>query len=156
MNTDLLLQLQSWIDGELSDVQAAEMEARMRKDPQLRALAAELRGVRRLLRDGESRREPPCPPEFYWQGIERELGPAPAPAEPAPAPARRLPGWLRVLLPVSAGAAALLALFLSLPGIFSTHPSGAYAEIETPLADISSITFRSETEHMTIVWVDTQ
>jgi len=50
----------------------------------------------------------------------------------------------------------LLALLLGLPELLSVRPSSAYAEIETPLSDIGSITFRSETEHMTIVWVDTR
>jgi anti-sigma factor RsiW len=153
MNTEILLQLQSWIDGELSDVQAAEMEARVRKDPELTAWAAELRGVRRLLRENEPTHEPPCAPEFYWQGIERELGPA---AEPVRMPARSRAGWWRGWLPLGAGAAALLALLLGLPELLSVRPSSAYAEIETPLSDIGSITFRSETEHMTIVWVDTR
>lgn len=156
MKTETLLKVQSWIDGELSAREAVEVEAMVRDDAQLRALAADLRRLQSFLRSGEQPRQVPCSPEFYWSGIERGIDALDQDGDRSRAKIHRLPWWLRVMAPLAAGVAVLLVLFMSLPDGSSAFLSGSYAEIDSPLSDVGSITFRSETEHMTIVWVDSR
>lgn len=156
MKTETLLKIQSWIDGELPAREAAEVEALVRGDAELRALANELSELRTLLKEGELERAVPCPPELYWSGIERGIEAAERNVRSSRAKTHPWPWWLRVLAPLGAGVAVLLALLMNLPGGGSTFPSGTYVEIDSPLTDVGSITFRSETEHMTVVWVESR
>jgi hypothetical protein len=65
-------------------------------------------------------------------------------------------GWARFLAP--AGIVAALAVLLIGPLQPSRRGVGLVSttEVDSPLDDISSITFRSESEGMTVVWVNIQ
>lgn len=153
MNDETKLRLQAWVDGELPPKEAAEVDARLRADPEAQALVAELRHTRAALGSGEAAVSVPMPRELYWSGIERQI--RLASEHPTPSPSwREFSGLWRWLAPV--GLAALLGVLT-----LSFWDNGGQgrgllerAEIESPLDDISSITFRSDTEGMTIVWVD--
>jgi anti-sigma factor RsiW len=155
MNHQAELRLQAWLDGELPAGEAQAMAAWVQRHAEAGALARELGATKAALLGNEVARALPESREFYWSKIEREL----ARAE-APAPARRRPawlaGWARFLAP--AGIAAALALLLIGPLQPSRRGAGpvSTAEIESPLDDISSFTFRSESEGMTVVWVNIQ
>lgn len=155
MNHDAALRIQAWVDGELPPPAAREVADWAGRDPGAGALAAELRHARAALREGEPAYQAPVTREFYWAGIERRIAqqqPSPS-AGHAPVPF----AWLaRFLIP--AGIFAALALLLALPvmrdkaGTANTWAS----EVESPLDDISSVTFRSESEGITVVWVNTR
>jgi anti-sigma factor RsiW len=156
MNRETEIQISAWLDGELAGSQAAAVDRLVATDPAARALATELGHTRAALAAGEPRRRLEDARAFYWSKIERAIAAAearePAAAEaPATAPWRR---WLRVLAPV--GAIAVVALVAAVPA-WRGHTRGStplLAEVESPLEDMSSFTFHSESEGMTVVWVD--
>ncbi len=156
--TERALQIQSWVDGELSSRQARAVAAGVEADPEARALARELRATRRILVDHELEHRVPETREFYWSGISRGLE--------AQAKHRR-PSWFRLpfwgrgwLVPGGAVAACLVALVAWKGGLPWMDRGSRYLatghEIETPIEEAASITFRSESARMTVVWVDFQ
>jgi hypothetical protein len=155
MNLDAALKIQAWVDRELPEPEAHRVANWVRNDPDARILADQLSGLRSALHSAEPSYSLPVSPEFYWSQIEsaiRRTDTQPAPALPAPP-------WHASLLRLLAPAAilAVLTLFLALPSLRSiTNPARTIsAEIESPLEDMSSFTFRSESERMTVVWVNT-
>lgn len=152
------LRLQAWVDGELSPTEAAEVEQWTAQDAEARVLAAELRRVRSWLQGAEVARPVPETREFYWsqirRGIEREAGgraPEGQPRSEAPA------AWWQWWLAPAGALAAIVFLLLVVSGVGRRSAQLAVLhEIETPLEQINSITFRSERARMTVVWVDYQ
>jgi anti-sigma factor RsiW len=151
---DTALKVQAYVDGELPPGETRRMAEVLRQSPELRALSEELAGVKALLTKHEPEFPVPESREFHWsrisRGIERSMA-----AESAPA--RFRPGWwLRFAVPI--GSTALLAALFLLRWQAGDLGSRSFAtghEIDTPLADVDSITFRSESTRMTVVWVET-
>jgi|YNPBryantNP2012_1023418.scaffolds.fasta_scaffold02616_10 anti-sigma-K factor RskA len=148
------IKIQAWLDGELAGAEAESVERLIVQDADARALVAELRWTKSALAHGELEREVPESREFYWSKIERAIRAAES-AEPAVLNRPWMGLVLRWFAP--AGIVAALALFFALPMLRQAgqQPWIAGAEIESPLNDVGSITFRSEAEGMTIVWVNT-
>lgn len=154
MKQEDTIKIQAWLDGELAGSEAESVERLIAQDADARALVAELRWTRSALAQGELEREVPESREFYWSKIERAIG---ATETDKPAVSNR--PWVGLILRwfAPAGIVAALALFFVVPILRQSHqqPWVAGAEIESPLNDVGSITFRSEAEGMTIVWVNT-
>ncbi|MCP5518182.1 MAG: hypothetical protein H7A45_13090 [Verrucomicrobiales bacterium] len=153
MNHDARLKLQAFLDGQLPPGEASAMQRLIETDPEARTFRADWTAMKRLLAVGEPVVEVPASREQYWHEIARQL----EAAIPPPRSSRAswgLPWWLRVLAPVTAGVAVIAALILSLPA--KPDASGSYAEVESPLNDVGAMIFRSESERMTVVWVDTR
>jgi anti-sigma factor RsiW len=156
MNLDAALKLQAWVDGQLPEAEARRVAAWVRNHPEARDLAGQLDALRSALRSAEPEYPLPLSREFYWSRIEQAI--RRAQAQPVPAPTA-LP-WQTWLLRLLAPAAilAVFALFVAAPTLRThghPHRLGS-AEIESPLEDMSSFTFRSESEGMTVVWVNTR
>ena len=96
--------------------------------------------------------------EFYWSKIERSI----ASAERIAPPAASRPWWMRLVAPL-AGAVALFAVLMTMVDRNASNPiaisqslGSAVApmhEVEQQSTDVSTITFRSEAEGVTVVWV---
>jgi anti-sigma factor RsiW len=148
MKHEIEIKLQAWLDGELSAPEAAEVKRRVAADPDAASLLTELRQTREALRAGEVERVVPESREFYWSKLQRAItAQEPKPSRPEAVPWQR---WLRVLLPL--GAAAAVALLLSVP-TSRTGSTAVAAEIENHLDDMGSFSFRSESEGMTVIWI---
>ncbi|MCP5522833.1 MAG: hypothetical protein H7A46_14940 [Verrucomicrobiales bacterium] len=157
MNTDTCLKIQSWIDGELPAGEVAEIERLVQADPGAAALARSLRVLKAEMTGNELERPVPVGREQYWGGIATALGREGGSTRSVASTARRRPWWLTVLAPLGAAAVAGAALMLAIrPEAVPPRAPQAYAEIVDPLDDVSSFTFRSESERMTVVWVDTR
>lgn len=155
MNDETAMKLQAWVDGDASAPPPAEVAALLERDSEARALVATLRLTREALREGEPHLKVPETREFYWSKIERVIVREQVRAEERP-PIRPA-GWLlRWLAP--AGILAMLALLVASPVLRGRPGLGGrpMAEIDSPLDDLSSFTFRSESEGMTVVWVNTK
>jgi hypothetical protein len=151
MNLEAQLKVQAWLDGELGQADVPEVLRLVREDPEAAALARGLKLSRQWLAAGEPARPVPESREFYWSGMARKLA-APGDAGGEPEPPRRWWFWLRWLAPV--GALAVLVAMLLPPPEASPHSAGVRpAEVDTPLDDVGSFTFRSDSEQMTVVWV---
>jgi anti-sigma factor RsiW len=149
------LKLQALLDGELASTEVSAMKRLLRENAEARRLYEELEKTRTFVREHEPRHLVPGPRELYWAPIRR-------------ATERRRPvghlswaggwnGWLRWAVPV--GATALLGLLLLQRAMLAPEPDpvmtvSGHGE-ETLLADITSISFRSESAGTTVVWVQT-
>ncbi len=150
----MVLRLQAHVDGQLPDAEAKDVAALLSRDERQHALHEELRLIKTLVRDHPIEQTVPESRDFYWSQIQRNLEPAPV----GRAQRTSLLGWwLRWLLPL--GATGLLCLYWLAP-LHGRRDSPAAMlighEIETPLADTSSFSFRSEAAAMTVVWVETR
>lgn len=153
MNPDDTLRIQAWIDGELTPSQAQDVARLVEEDADARHLFTELRWTKTALAAGEINRELPESREFYWSKIRRAIE-TPGSTRALSASAHWKHWMIRWLAP--AGIVAALALLVGLPLLHKPEePWVSGTEIESPLSDISSFTFRSESERMTVVWVNT-
>jgi anti-sigma factor RsiW len=149
MKDDLELMLQAYADDELPAAKAASVEKLLAEDTAARQRVDELRGFRALLKAHAPEVKLPVTGDFYWSQIERQIKARPV-ASSQHAFHRF---WLRWLFP--AGITALLAL-----GLLQLTPAksnlASADEIETQLDDATFISFRSQTDGFSVVWVDTQ
>lgn len=149
------LKLQAHLDGELPPDEAREVVALLQRDAEARALFDELKSTRRLLAAHEPEIQLPESREFYWSKIRRELERVEREPNARPRRAWGLLQWIRLALP--AGVVLVFAAVMLHRSAFSPGPgSPLFAvgdEIETPLEELNSFTFRSESARMTVVWV---
>jgi len=152
MKFDQELKIQAYLDGELSPRESREVQAWLATDSEAQALLTELKLTRSALVGNEPEVKLPESREFYWSKIERQIE-AEAPAEAA----ARIPFWLawrRYFAPVAGVAiVAVLAVF-SIRVVDVPEDANSYmAEVENLSEHSSSISFRSQSENMFVVWV---
>src|SRR5256885_8561646 len=118
MNKDQVLQLQAWVDGELSASEARRVAEWVRGSLEAQAVVEELRATQSLLAANEPEVCLPAAesPEFYWNKIQRAI--AREEAVSAMTQARSglpwLLAWRRVLAPASGLALVAFLSVLSL------------------------------------------
>jgi anti-sigma factor RsiW len=150
MNRESALKIQAYVDGELSGRDRAKIERLLDQEPSAQALASELKSTQQLLAAHEPQYSLPESKDFFWSKISRGINrAAAAPAAPARWSA---PGWLRWTIP-AATCALIVSLFLlaKLPRTSPLPPSAP--ETEVAIADTSGFAFNSETDGMSVVWV---
>ena len=145
------LKLQAYLDGELAVSEAEEISELLARDADARALCEELSHTRTALKGNELELALPETRQFYWSKIEREIQRLEAQPKRA-----SLPWWLalvqRHIAAISgAGVATLLVLVAALQ--MNWVSPDLLEEIENPLEDTSSFSFRSESQKMTVVWI---
>jgi len=153
MNQEQELRIQALIDGELSDREARQIEQLLGADPDARTLFNELKTTATFLKGNEPQVVLPEGRDFFWSKIEREI------SKPEPAVAAKLPFWMawrRYFAPF-AGVAAVATLVVFSMKFYDVSlmdgPSGHLAEIENLSEHASSLSFRSQSENMFVVWV---
>lgn len=154
MKEEFELKLQACLDGELSSSEARDVAASIESDAEARALFAELQQMRSLVRGNEVERRLPATREFYWSQIERQIE-----REEAQATASRgaaVPWWLEfVRRHVGAVSGVGVAVALVVLGAIQLNlvSGDMLEEIDNPLDETTSFSFRSESQKMTIVWI---
>lgn len=151
MNLDSGIKLQAYLDGELAGREARAVLAWIETDADARAMLAELQQTKNLLHANEPEFRLPESREFYWSKIEREINRL----ESAPA-ASRSPGWIQFVrrhLSAVTGTSVAAALVLFVAFQMNWVSRDLFEEIENPLEDTGSFSFRSESQQMTLVWV---
>lgn len=151
MNTEFKLKLQAYVDGELPEPAAREVEAGIKSVPEAEALLEELRFTRAALRGNEPEWTLPETREFYWSKIERAIL-----AEERAASPRRHPfswTWLRRYWPQLSGAGVAAVLLIVAALQINWSAPQVWEDVESPLADTSTFWFRSEPDKLTLVWV---
>jgi anti-sigma factor RsiW len=147
MNVDAGIKLQAYLDGELTEAEAQQVAALIESDAEARALFAELQQTRTVLQANEPEFRLPESREFFWSKIEREIEHMDA------APAERTPSWvlfLRRHLAALSGVAVTACVVLLVT--LQMSPS-LLEEIDNPLDDVGTFSFRSESQKMTLVWI---
>ena len=161
MNRETQLNLQAFLDGELPDAEAREVAELIAREPVAKALHDELSQTKSVLAAAEPAYVLPETREFYWSKIARGIeaggraGGTEADEE-GRAPWFSPAAWLRWLAP--AAALAVLVGLLVLPKSGGHSPSyvtylSHLDEEDAVFTPNSSFTFRSESESMTVVWV---
>ncbi len=165
MNRELQEKIQAWVDGELKASEAHRIATLTQSDPAALALAENLRGFRSLVRDNAPEHSIDASRDFYWsrirEGIHRaERATASPPPEKGHAsiPSRVGGHWLAWLVPSALVATA--AFFALRPGSVPTAetadplpPVLVDHVVESPLAEVTTLTFYSSSDAMTVVWV---
>jgi anti-sigma factor RsiW len=152
------LKLQALLDGELSATERESVQSLMDRDAEAKALYVELQTVKSLIAGKAPEMKVAETREFYWSGILRRIEQEERANQPARSDVPSHAWWLKLFIPAAAVAILTLTLTVGL------HPPGSGRggfpalagnhQIETPLEDTPSFTFRSEPEAMTVVWVD--
>ena len=159
ITSETIHKVQAFLDGELPEGERAAVETLVKSDPDLTLLYEALSSEKDWLGGNEMERIVPEPRDFYWSkigsAIERDLEEEVLPPETI---ARPLGFWLRWLLPVGGVAAVLLLAMVAQFGGPTNPPAAAqkassYHEVDSPLDSGSLITFRSESEGVTIFWM---
>jgi anti-sigma factor RsiW len=145
------MRMQAYLDGELPERESCEVKDWLSKDPEAKALYEELAHTKTLLHGNEPVAPFPCAPDFYWSQIQRQIT---VHHPPAPAPHPWFSRWWKLLVPASA--MALFALMLSLQGTGSrTMVALNGMEVQTEIPGANVMTFRSDNEGISVVWIGT-
>jgi anti-sigma factor RsiW len=148
METNDILNLQAYVDGEAPSSEKRHVEGLIARSAEARQWVEELRFTREAVRANEPQVSCPESRDFYWSKIARQI----EREERESALARTsVPRWvLRYLMPV-AGVSVLIAVlaFLNRNALLGdTAETG-----EAGLPEASSVVFRSQAEGMTVVWL---
>lgn len=155
MNWDQQLELQAWVDGELSEKDARRVESLVQTDPEARALVNELKMAKAFLSANEPVVTVPESREFYWSQIRRRIESSETIREPA-ADAPLLHWWRRLVTPLSGLAlVALLGVvsYNSFQDPVRDDGSRFMVEVENLSEDVGSISYRSQSENMFVVYL---
>ena len=143
MNTEL--KLQALLDVELDARETREVGTLLAQDAQSAALIQELRWMKAAVAGNEAEVKLPETREFYWSKIERTI--AVEERRAAAALAERA-WWLKFLYPAS-GLAAMVAVMF----VISGGRTSDGAATESVPEDVNVVSFRSESEQMSVVYV---
>ena len=123
--TDLPLDLQAYVDGELDASRRVDIERVLRNDAEARQLVEGLRAIGKLVRENEPTHSVPASRAFYWSQIQRRIDSAEArdaalsTESASTPPVKSALQWLRWLLP-ALGVAAV-AVIVSVQQIGRAH-----------------------------------
>jgi anti-sigma factor RsiW len=150
INQDSQLKLQAFLDGELSDREAAEVRDWLARDSGAQALLTELCNTSTALAGNETACRVPEGREFYWSKIERAI--ELHERRPAAAAAPSWYAWLQRHF-VSVGGVALLSCLMAMVAIHLGRSGNQFGEMELASGDMSSYTFRDQQQRVTMVWL---
>jgi anti-sigma factor RsiW len=151
MNTNQKLEIQAYVDGQLPVAEARRVEHQLSADPAGAALAEDLRLVRGVIREGEPLLAVPENREFYFSQIQRRIEAEEKVAAREEARTPKRSNWIRSLFFPAVGFACLAAVAL-----LTTRESARSfipGEVDIASDQMSAITFRSEANRMTVVYL---
>jgi anti-sigma factor RsiW len=158
ITTEAIHRVQALVDGELSEKDRSAVETLLKSDSDLQTLHEALLSEKDWLKGNEKERCVPEPRDFYWSKIESAIEREDARSAVPSSQSRPLGFWLRWLLPVGGVAAVLFLAMIAQFGdptnpASATQKASSYHEVDSPLDSGSLITFRSETEGVTVFWI---
>ncbi|MCI0533721.1 MAG: hypothetical protein L0Z50_00690 [Verrucomicrobiales bacterium] len=152
MNHEIELKIQGYVDNQLAAAEMREIAELIDRDLEAKSLYEALAATRTLLIGNEPEYKLPEAPEFFWSKIEREIRRQAVMPIPSRTSALGLHNWWVRLAGVCAAVTLIIVLVRSSSRfgalVHDYHPP----EVESP-ADMSAITFHSESANMTVVWV---
>jgi len=151
MNKEMTLEIQAYLDNELaSEADVKRVANLVSQEAEASRLYKELKDTRQILAGNELPAKLPESGEFYWSRIQRAIEREETPRTSV----RSTPWWLRLLVPIAG--VACVGLLLVGTGVMTLGGKGRSAylhEIETSIDDASAISFHSQSQGMTVVWV---
>lgn len=151
MNDEHKFKLQAHLDGELSKGESREVANLLNTSADAKAFFTELQFVKNALHGNEPEIKLPESREFYWSKIQKQI----ERQSQKPASAPLFSWWKPIYARFAGGFAAMCALLLVTFISFNGNQPVAYypAEIEGNGEDMGSITYHSDTERMTVVYL---
>ena len=162
METETIYKVQALVDGELPAADRAGLETLIQSDEELKQLHETLTQGREWLNGNELERSVPEQRDFYWSkiaaGIDRAEQKTEREQKASKGHGTKQAFWLRWLVPMGGVAAILVLAMLAQFGGPPKPGSGdqkaaSYHEVDNPLETGSLITFRSNSEGVTVVWI---
>ncbi len=149
MNEETKLKLQAHLDGELSSGEAGEISALLNQDNEAQSLARELGFVRQAMIGNETILKLPETHDFFWSKIKREIEQSEKQSEPVAAKGWWRPSFARYIGGLAAASALLMISLLAFNGQNTSLP----AEMESTGEDMGTITYHSDADQMTVVYL---
>lgn len=164
MNEPLAIKIQAYLDGELSQEDTNQLLTELESSSDGKELLEALQSERSLLGAAmEKDHSLPVAHSYFWKGIAKGMGEELEPSTGVQSRSEIEPWkrWLSWLLPaVGAACVALVALQQGLiappqtEGEHSTlHHAPSFHEIDSGQQNAGFISFRSETEGVSVVWI---
>ena len=144
MNTEL--KLQALLDGELDAREGRELETLLARDTEHAALMQELKWTKAAVAGNDVAASVPETRDFYWHGISRRIESEERKALIS-APAERA-WWVKFFYPATGLAAVVAVMF-----VISGGRTSDGADTESIPEDVSAVSFRSEAQEMSVVYV---
>jgi anti-sigma factor RsiW len=150
MNEEAQIKLQAYHDGELPAAEAAGVVEMLARDPEARALLAELKNTCGALAGQEAEVKLPETREFFWSKIERQIE-----RESAAAVAPRKSfwgfwGWRGLVPACGLVVACLVAVHLANPGAAAADFT---PELDLASDNMGAYTFRNQENGLTMIWL---
>jgi anti-sigma factor RsiW len=142
------LKLQSYLDGELPEAEAAEVARWLSEDQEASALLTELRQTTQAMAGFEDGVRLPESREFFWSKIQREIERQEEPAEERPTTVSWAARLRRFLMPATG-----LAVIALLATVVSRDSGSSDSSAETALEDSGAFTYHDYTAGATLVWL---
>lgn len=164
MELETQLSIQALADGELSDEKRGDIERLLKADSEAQALFNELSNTAAALKENELSRDLPEAREFFWSKISAEIEREDRRSEAVKERPRAAAWWMKLLVPIGAAAALVVAFTLFQPSAPNapqakpaqqakpTAAAGTLAETELEMPD--SFTFYLFDQNATVIWVD--
>jgi len=146
MKIETCLEIQAYLDNELTAERRGAVEALCAADPEASSLREALRSVKATVRTHETEIRLNESREFYWSQIQRRI--AAAERESAAPNRRTLPAWsalYRWLVP-AVGLAAVVAVV--------TLRDDRRSELSSAVAGGSTVEYRSDADGVTVHWIN--
>ena len=155
MNWEQQLELQAWIDGELSARDARRVAVFAESNADARLLVDELRMAKAFISSNETEVTVPETREFYWSQVQSRIERAESVSETSSALSWPFV-WRRLVSPLSGLAlVAFLAVasFNTFRGPAVDDSARFMVEVENLSDDVGSISYRSQSENMFVVYL---
>ena len=159
MNRELELKLQAYMDGELPEREARQIQARLAEDAEATRLLSEMTWTRSILSEHEPVIAMPESHDFYWSKISRAIEHEQARREQSRTlwdVLLEMFPWRRALAPLSGLAVAMFLVvgflkFYDL-GAFEGYPRHL-AQVVNPSDEMGAFSFRSQSENVFVIWL---
>jgi len=166
MELEAKLSIQALIDGELSAEKQVDIERLVKADSEAQALFKELSNTVGALKESELEHNLPETREFFWSKVSAEIEREDRQAEVAQSRPGAVAWWKKLMVPVGAAAALVVAFTLFQPAgpdvaktnfgtnTVSTAVTETLAETELEMPD--SFIFYMFEQNATVIWVDSK
>ncbi len=148
INYEDQLKLQAYLDGELPEAEARQVDGWLARDPEAAGLLIELRQTRDTLAGVETECRLPESREFYWSKIQRQINLEQASGDRIAQPEPLLLRLRRLLVPLTGVALVVVAALISTRGARHQVPA-----VETSLADSGAMIYHDFSAGATFVWL---
>ena len=152
---EIQLKIQALVDGELTGREAEELLGRLETDAGLKEIYERLTAVRELMAGAELPRTLPESGDFHWSQISKAIEFDERQANHMARPASGANWLLRWVFPIAGIACLMLLLTLQQ----TENPNlgislGSNHELELSIDDLDVMTFNTEDDDMSVVWLD--